>query len=268
MPDSVLYEVSDGVAVLTLNRPEALNALDIPTKTALRDAVLDAQGDPAVRAVLLTAAGERAFCVGQDLDEHMAALTELRPGQEVSVASLREHLNPLVTALLTMPKPVVAGVNGIAAGAGASLAWACDVRVLAERAGFNTAFAGVGLTADTGASWTLPRLVGHAKAAELLMVPRTVPAAEAHALGLANQVVPGAELREAALDFARKLAAVPASALGAIKESLAYASFHSLADTLAKETALQSTAANSAEHLAAMRDFTGRQQRAGRRRDA
>jgi len=260
MADSVLYELTDGLAVVTINRPEAMNALDTPTKVALRDAMAAAKEDPAVRAVLLTGAGDRAFCVGQDLKEHLGKLVGAREGGEPPLSTVRDHYNPLITAIATMPKPVVAGINGVAAGAGAGLAWACDFRVLADHGGFNTSFAGVALTADSGASWTLPRLVGQAKATELLMFPQTVRAAEALALGLAHKVVPAAALAATALELARTLAAGPTVAYGAIKESLAYGSSHSLVETLAKEDELQTRAGASDDHWIAVQAFLAKEQ--------
>jgi 2-(1,2-epoxy-1,2-dihydrophenyl)acetyl-CoA isomerase len=259
MADTVLYELDNGLATVTINRPEAMNALDTPTKVALRDAMTTAKDDPAVRAVLLTGAGDRAFCVGQDLKEHLGKLAEARESGANSLSTVREHYNPLTTAIATMRKPVVAAINGVAAGAGAGLAWACDFRILADHGGFNTSFAGVALTADSGASWTLPRLVGPAKAAELLMFPQTVPAAEALALGLTHRVVPGAELAATALAFARTLAEGPTVAYGAIKESLAYSASHSLVETLEKEDELQTLAGASADHWIAVQAFIAKQ---------
>ncbi|CAM5586547.1 enoyl-CoA hydratase OS=Streptomyces tendae OX=1932 GN=GUR47_15150 PE=3 SV=1 [Streptomyces tendae] len=161
MADTVLYEVSDGLATITLNRPEAMNALNIETKVALRDAVRSAAADDAVRAVLLTAAGERAFCVGQDLKEHIGLLAADREtGSGRTMSTVREHYNPIVRALAGAEKPVVAAVNGVAAGAGLGFALAADYRIVADTAAFNTSFAGVALTADSGVSWTLPRVVG------------------------------------------------------------------------------------------------------------
>ncbi|MEZ0066139.1 2-(1,2-epoxy-1,2-dihydrophenyl)acetyl-CoA isomerase [Streptacidiphilus sp. MAP12-20] len=257
--DSVLYEIEDGLATLTINRPEAMNALDTATKVALRDAAIDAAENPAVRAVLLTGAGDRAFCVGQDLKEHVGRLEAAEKTGEPALSTVSEHYNPLVTALATMRKPVVAAVNGVAAGAGAALAWACDFRLLAEHGGFNTSFAGVALTADSGASWTLPRLVGHAKATELLMFPQTVKAEQALALGLTHRVVPGSELAETARAFARGLADGPTVAFGAIKASLAYGASHSLVETLAKEDELQTMAGAAADHRIAVQAFLAKE---------
>ncbi|MDR3036767.1 MAG: enoyl-CoA hydratase/isomerase family protein, partial [Kitasatospora sp.] len=141
MSDTVLYEVGDGLATITLNRPDAMNALNTEAKNALKEAVLRAAEDPGVRAVLLTGAG-RAFCVGQDLKEHVGSLAADREsGEGRTWHTVADHYNPIVTALAQMPKPVVAGVNGVAAGAGAGFAFAADYRVVADSASFNTAFA-------------------------------------------------------------------------------------------------------------------------------
>lgn len=249
MADSVLYEVAEGLATVTLNRPEAMNALDIATKNALRDALGAAGTDPEVRAVLLAANG-RAFCVGQDLKEHVRVLAE--GGGMTTVA---EHYNPIATAIATMPKPVVAAVNGPAAGAGAGFAFAADYRIAADTASFNTSFAAVALSADSGMSWTLSRLVGYGRAADLLLFPRSVPADEALALGLVHRVVPTAELAGEALGVARRLAAGPTVAYAAIKESLAFGAEQSLVATLGKEDELQARAGGSEDHRIAVDAF-------------
>ena len=169
-----------------------MNGLDVATKDLLLETVRQVADDPEVRCVVLTGSG-RAFCVGQDLKEHLAGLT----GEaDVPLSdTVEKHYNPIMLALSTMPKPVIAAVNGVAAGAGASLAFAADFRILVDSAGYNTSFAGVALSCDTGSSWTLPRLVGRAKAMELLYFPRTVSAQEALELGLATQVVAAGRLR-------------------------------------------------------------------------
>jgi 2-(1,2-epoxy-1,2-dihydrophenyl)acetyl-CoA isomerase len=255
MADTVLYEMADGLATITLNRPEAMNALDTPTKAALRDILQAAAADQAVRAVLLTGTG-RAFCVGQDLKEHIGTLTGGAQAEGArTMSTVAEHYNPVVTAIATMPKPVLAAVNGVAAGAGAGFAFAADYRIVAESASFNTAFAGVALTADSGVSWTLPRLVGHGRAADLLMFPRTITAQEARQLGIAQQVVPAEQLPAAAAEVARGLAEGPTVAFAAIKESLAYGARHSLVETLAKEDELQERAGRSADHRIAVEAF-------------
>ncbi|WP_445395794.1 enoyl-CoA hydratase-related protein [Streptomyces sp. LE64] len=256
MADTVLYEVSDGLATITLNRPGAMNALDTVTKVALRDAAEEAAADGGVRAVLLTAAGDRAFCVGQDLKEHVATLAASRAaGDGGSMRTVRDHYNPILRALTGMAKPVVAGVNGVAAGAGFGFALAADVRVVADTATFTTAFAGVALSADSGLSWTLPRVVGPGRAADLLLLPRPITAGEAHDWGIATRVVPAADLAAEARRVARELAGGPTLAYAALKESLAYAQSHTLAQALEKEDELQSRAGASEDHAGAVAAF-------------
>jgi 2-(1,2-epoxy-1,2-dihydrophenyl)acetyl-CoA isomerase len=249
------HEVADGVATLTLNRPSALNALDVGLKTALRDALREVAGDPGVRAVVLTGAG-KGFCVGQDLREHAQTLEE---GPDVAWRTVAEHYSPIVAALASMPKPVVAAVNGVAAGAGASFACACDFRVVADTAGFNFAFAGIGLACDSGTSWTLPRLVGWAKARELLLLPRTVKAEEAQALGLATSVVTAGTELAAAQELAATLAAGPTVAYGAIKRALAHAASADLDSSLALEGELMALTGATTDHREAVASFLGKQ---------
>lgn len=258
MTEPVSYTVDDaGVARITLERPEAMNSLDLATKEALKEIVERAAADQDARAVVLTGTG-RAFCVGQDLREHAASL-EAKPVDEVW-ATVSRHYSPIAAALVTMPKPVVAAVNGIAAGAGASLAFACDLRIVADSAGFNLAFSGIGLSCDTGASWTLPRLIGHARAAELLLQPRTVDAAEALALGLANRVVAADELADTVDELATRLAAGPTTAFAAIRRALAYAASHSLEESLAYEGELMALTGSTQDHRDAVRAFTAKRQ--------
>ncbi|MER6010994.1 enoyl-CoA hydratase/isomerase family protein [Streptomyces bluensis] len=260
MADTVLYEVSDGLATITLNRPEAMNALNVETKVALREAARSAAADDAVRAVLLTAAGDRAFCVGQDLKEHIGLLAADREaGSGRTMSTVREHYNPIVRALAGMAKPVVAGVNGVAAGAGFGFALAADYRVVADTASFNTSFAGVALTADSGVSWTLPRVVGPGRATDLLLFPRSIKAEEAYELGIASRVVPAAELRAEAEKVARTLAEGPTLAYAALKEAVAYGLSHALEETLEKEDELQTRAGASQDHGIAVQAFVNKE---------
>jgi 2-(1,2-epoxy-1,2-dihydrophenyl)acetyl-CoA isomerase len=256
MPESVLYDVADGVATITLNRPDAMNSLDIATKVALRHAALAAASDDAVRCVVLRGTG-RAFCVGQDLKEHIALL---RSGStDALFSTVEEHYNPIVTALATMPKPVVASVNGVAAGAGASLALACDFRVLAEGSGFNFAFAGVALSCDTGVSWTLPRIVGRAKALDLLFFPRTVDAAESADLGLANSVVPSDELDGTVGKLAAKLAAGPTVAYGSIKRAVNNSAASDFESALVFEGEMMNLTGATNDHHGAVAAFVAKE---------
>lgn len=250
-PPVLQYDVTDAVATVTLDRPDARNALDTELKAALLDALRAAAQDPGVRAVILTARG-RSFCVGQDLREHTAAL-ESDP--EAVWATVQEHYSPITSLLATMDKPVVAAVNGVAAGAGAGFAFACDFRIMAETAAFNLAFAAIGLSCDSGTSWTLPRLVGVAKAKELLMLPRMVGAEEALSLGLATSVEPVEEVLAAAQKFAGELAAGPTLAYGAIRRAIAYAVATDLGAALGCEGELMARTGGSQDHRAAVAAF-------------
>jgi 2-(1,2-epoxy-1,2-dihydrophenyl)acetyl-CoA isomerase len=251
-PGPLTYDVTDGIARITFNRPEAMNALDLSTKEALVAAVGRAAADPQARVVVLAGTG-RAFCVGEDLKSHAANLQTM-PVEEVW-ATVPRHYSPIASTLASMPKPVVAAVNGVAAGAGASLALLCDFRVLADTAGFNLAFAGIALSCDTGASWTLPRLVGRARATELLMLPRTLPASEALELGLATAVVPADSFASEVTALAQRLAAGPTLAYASIRASLAYAETHPLDDALAFEGQMMARTGASADHRRAVESF-------------
>jgi 2-(1,2-epoxy-1,2-dihydrophenyl)acetyl-CoA isomerase len=257
--DGLRVEVDGPVATLTLDRPAALNALTVPVKVALREALESLAADRAVRAVILTGAG-RAFCAGQDLaerDEPDAAPLEVE---------VRERYNPIIRALQSMGQPVIAAVNGVAAGAGASLAFACDLRIASEEARFVLAFGRIGLVPDSGATWFLPRLVGPAKAAELALVGDPVDAAEALRLGLVSKVVPGPELMSEAWTLAERLAEGPPLALALTKGALQRSLTIDLDEALEGEAKLQGIAGASADHaegLAAFREkrpprFTGR----------
>ncbi|ROR92428.1 enoyl-CoA hydratase-related protein [Nocardioides aurantiacus] len=251
MSEPVRYALDRGVATITLDRPEAMNGLDLPTKEALLAAVRRAADDVEVRCVVLTGSG-RAFCVGQDLKEHQRTLAD---PSTPPLDTVEQHYNPIVSTLVSMPKPVVAAVNGVAAGAGVSLALACDFRVMAEPAGFNLAFAGIALSCDTGSSWTLPRLVGRAKALELLYFPRTIASAEALSLGLVTTVVPADDLAGEVATLARRLADGPTVAYGAIRRSVEHAAGHSFDEALAFEAEMMALTGQTSDHRAAVSAF-------------
>jgi 2-(1,2-epoxy-1,2-dihydrophenyl)acetyl-CoA isomerase len=213
MSDGVRLERDGPVATVILDRPAALNALTIPMKVALAGALETLATDPEVRTVILTGEG-RAFCAGQDLGEREAADA---PPLDVE---LRERYLPIVRALRAMPQPVVAAVNGVAAGAGAALAFASDVRVAGSDARFVLAFGRIGLVPDSGATWFLPRLVGAAHAADLALVGDPVDAESALRIGLVSRVVPAERLREEALALAGRIAAGSPPALAATKRLL------------------------------------------------
>jgi 2-(1,2-epoxy-1,2-dihydrophenyl)acetyl-CoA isomerase len=252
--DSVVRQDDGAVATIIINRPGARNALTAETKVALLQALRDCSADDAVRAVILTGAGQ-AFCSGQDLREHAGLLES----SDSPLDTVRQHYNPTIEVIMAMPKPVVAALPGVAAGAGASLAFACDFRIAAERASLLLAFARVGLGADSGASWTLQRLVGPARAAELLMLAEPLDSATALRLGLLTSVVPDADLPAAVGQLAARLAAGPTLAYAAIKESLLYAASHPLTESLEKEADLQTRLGQSEDHRAATRAFVAKQ---------
>jgi 2-(1,2-epoxy-1,2-dihydrophenyl)acetyl-CoA isomerase len=245
---------ADAVATITLDRPDAMNSLTAEVKVALLEALTRAAADQDVRAVLLTGSG-RAFCAGQDLREHAA---NLEAGRGLA-NTVREHYNPIVELITTMPKPVVAAVNGVAAGAGASLAFACDLRVASEKAKFALAFAGIGLAPDSGASWTLQRLVGLGRAAELMLLGEPVDAARALELGLVTRVAPADELLKTARELTARLAQGPTAAFAATKRALAHAATHALPDALALEAELQDECAATQDHLDAARAFLAKE---------
>lgn len=258
MVDGLRVEIDGPVATLTLDRPEALNALTVPVKVALREALESIGADRALRAVILTGAG-RAFCAGQDLAEREA------PDAAPLDIEVRERYNPIIRALRSMPQPVIAAVNGVAAGAGASLAFACDLRIAAEGARFVLAFGRIGLVPDSGASWFLPRLVGAARAAEMALVGDPVTAEDALRIGLVSRVVPAERLPDEARAMADQVAVHAPRAAALTKRLLADAWSVDLDAALDAEAAAQGTAGATADHaegLAAFREkrpprFTG-----------
>ena len=221
------------VLTITLNRPDVLNALNAAVHAGLAAALADARDD-AVRAVVLTGAG-RGFCVGQDL-------TEFREGATDVADRLRTQFHPNVVAIRELEKPVVAAVNGPAAGAGLSLACACDLRIAADSATFVPAFINLGLIPDSGGSFFVTRLLGYARAFEWLTSGRRLSAAEAHAWGLVSEVVEGDGLSERAAAVARTLAAMPTRGIGLTKALLDRATASTLEDQLEQEAELQSAA--------------------------
>jgi 2-(1,2-epoxy-1,2-dihydrophenyl)acetyl-CoA isomerase len=256
MTDSVLLDVTGAVATITLNRPDAMNSLTVEAKVALNEAVQSVAADSRVRALVLTGTG-RAFCVGQDLREHAALLEANDPAP---LATVNEHYNPLVTALAALPFPTIAALNGTAAGAGLGLACALDLRIGAAGARLTTAFAGIGLTADSGLSWSLPRLVGAGRAAALLLLAEPFTTEQALEMGLLNVVVPAEQVLPVAQELAGRLAAGPTAAYACIKESLAFGSGATLVETLGKEDELQTRAGQTADHRAAVASFLAKEQ--------
>ena len=229
--DLVVTERDGAVGVVRLNRPEKLNAFAGDMRDRIGDAIEELGGDPAVRAVIVTGAG-RGFCAGADVD-YLRELVET--GNDRDFEKLLRAGERVVRAIRDLDKPVLAAINGPAAGGGANLALACDLRVMAESASIGQTFSRIGLHPDWGGTYFLPRLVGESAALELMWSGRMVPAAEALRLGMANRVVPDERLWAETLDWARRVAAAPPLAVGRIKRAI-YASLdEDLEDMLAIE---------------------------------
>jgi 2-(1,2-epoxy-1,2-dihydrophenyl)acetyl-CoA isomerase len=246
--EALRYEVSERVATITLERPEALNSLTVPLKRELLSALKTAARDRDVRVVILTGAG-RAFCAGQDLRER------LEPEAAPLEVEVRERYNPIVRAMVELDKPVIGAINGVAAGAGASLAFACDLRIAAKDASFVLGFGRVGLVPDSGASWLLPRLVGASKATELALTNDPLSAADAARFGLVAKVVPSGELQAAASDMATSLSAAAPRALALTKRAIRRALESSLEETLEYEADLQGVAGRTHDHAEGIAAF-------------
>lgn len=239
-------EQAGGILTLTLNRPEALNAFTAEMLRELGAGLRDAARDPAVRVVVITGAG-RGFSPGQDLKE-------LEDG-ETSFRAVLENYNPVIQRIAELDKPVIAAVNGAAAGAGFALALACDLRVASEAAVFITSFSRIGLTADSGMSYFLPRLVGWGKAFELLALSPRLSAEEALALGLVNRVVPVDQFADEVRAVAEQLAEGPTRAYGLIKRTLRKAATAPLEEVLAYEAYLQEIAGRTRDYAEGVQAF-------------
>ena len=253
--DSLLVDRTDAVVTLTLNRPDAMNALDVELKEALRDTLAQLEGDRSCRAIVLAGAG-KAFCVGQDLREHAGVLSS----GATDLDTVRAHYNPIAQRLASMPKPVVAAVRGMAAGAGASLSLLADFRIGGPGTAFLMAFANVGLAGDTGVSWSLPRIVGHARALELLLLAEPVRSAAAYEMGLLSRLTEDDEqVLPVAQELAARLAAGPTVAYGAIKRELSIGDAGTLSDALAAEAQAQAICGRTTDHRNAVTSFVAKQ---------
>ena len=243
--------ISDGVATLTLNRPDRLNALSTPIMEGLLEALPRLASDADVGAIVLTGSG-RAFCAGGDVKRMAEELIER--SMEEAVTHLRDRME--VSRLLhEIPKPTIAMVNGPAAGAGMSLALACDLRIVGQSARFVTAFANIGFSGDFGGSYFLSKLVGTGRARELYYTAEPIDATQALALGLVNRVVPDANLAEVTMEFARKLARGPRIALGLMKQNFNAAESGTLAELLDLEARRQIETGRTNDHKEAARAF-------------
>ncbi|MFQ5854238.1 MAG: enoyl-CoA hydratase-related protein [Anaerolineae bacterium] len=246
MTGHVSYRIHDGVAVVTLNRPDKLNALTAAMLRELNRVLGQAESDAAVRAVVITGGVGRGFSAGQDLTEMREREEAGEPG--VSAEYLEQTYHPLIRRIRRMEKPVIGAINGVAAGAGASLALACDLRIASENASFIQSFVNVGLIPDSGSTFFLPRLVGMARAMELAFTGRRLSAEEAERFGLVNQVVPQDQLMDAAMELARQLAQGPTSVIGMTKRALNRSWLVDIEEALDYEGELQELARATEDH--------------------
>lgn len=235
MPDyeTVIYELQDHLALITMNRPEKRNAMNLTLNRELLSAVREAASNDRVRAVLISGAGQ-GFCSGADL-----TLFQPTPTPEQIEEIIISNYQPMMTEISAMAKPVIAAVNGVAAGAGAALALACDLRLMAHDASMLMAFSNIALVPDAGANWLLARLIGYSRAYEIAVEGLRIPAERCLELGLTNKVVPAEQLHTIALAWARKLSERPTLALGLTKRALQFGLQNDLAATIEYEAELQ-----------------------------
>lgn len=255
--ETLLVEKSESISRITLNRPSALNAINDTMGEELNAALKETDRDEKTRCLVITGAG-RAFSAGEDvssLKERYGSGSQLPLGDH-----LRKKYHPMMLRIRNMEKPVIARLNGIAAGSGASLALACDIRIASEEAGLKQAFIGVGLVPDSGSSWFLTRLLGPGKALELIMTGETIGAQEAKNLGLISKVVPATELDKAVDELAHKFASGPTKALALSKRVVNRVSTLDLVDALEYEALHQEIAGRTGDHLEAVKAFLEKRQ--------
>ena len=237
------YSSEGGICTIMLNRPEVYNALNEQMKKELNDALRAAEADEAVRCIVLRGAGDKAFCSGQDLKEH-----EGQHSNRSLKESLEKSYNPMIRRMRRMEKPIVGMINGVAAGAGLSIALACDMRIAADHAKLIEVFVRIALVPDSGSHWFLPRLVGMARAFEYSALGIDITAQEAERVGLVNKVVPSAELEGSTMELARRLAQGPTKTIGLIKRTLNKSLTSDLDALLDYEAIIQDIASQSEDH--------------------
>ncbi len=237
--ETILFDVHDGVATITLNRPESLNAFNDQMISETTDAFKQVGRNKEVRCVVITGSG-RGFSAGQDLKD------VLQRGPNISIGEhLRHGYNQLINRMVTLEKPIIGAINGVAAGAGCSVALAADLRLASDKASFIQAFSKVGLVPDSGSTWMLPRLIGYPRAYQMAITADKVDAATALAWGLVNEVVPADQLAEITAAWAARLAAGPTLAFGLTKRAMWASWGKSLAESMEYEAQLQDIAARS-----------------------
>jgi 2-(1,2-epoxy-1,2-dihydrophenyl)acetyl-CoA isomerase len=247
----LLFNIANGIATISLNRPEVYNALNDEITFELQDVLKVVGRDDAVRVIVLTGEG-KAFCAGQDLKASAEA------GKRSFMDSLHKRYNPIIRAIRSLPKPVIGRVNGVAAGAGCSLALACDMIVASADATFIEVFINIGLVPDSGSSFFLPRLVGTAKAFELCSMGSRVNAAEAVSIGLINKAVPPHELDGAVKEYTEYFASAPTKAIGLIKKMLQKSTHATLEEMLDYEAYCQEIAGSSEDYREGVAAFIGK----------
>ncbi len=248
MYETLIFEVADSKASITLNRPDVYNAMNDSLRSELQDALKQAARDKEVRVVIITGAG-KAFCSGQDLKEVLA-----NPDRSIA-ESLRKGYNPIILAMRKMAKPIICRLNGIAAGAGCSLALACDLIIAAEEAAMTEIFINIGLVLDSGSSFFLPRLVGSARAFELATTGRKISAKEGYELGIINKVVPMEQLDAAVNSLTNYYAGAPTHAIGLMKKMLNKSYYSDLETMLEYEAYYQEIAASSTDNKEGVKAF-------------
>jgi 2-(1,2-epoxy-1,2-dihydrophenyl)acetyl-CoA isomerase len=250
---TILYAVSDGVCTLILNRPEVFNAFNEQMKKELLDALKKGEKDPAVRCLVIKGSGDKAFCSGQDLKEHTASKRSLKE-------SLEKGYKPLILKLRTLSKPVIAMINGVAAGAGCSLALACDLRFMSTTAKLIEVFVRIGLVPDSGSHWLLHHAVGAARAFEYAATGRDIPAEEAERVGLVNKVLPPEKLEQETMAIAKKLAQGPTAAIGLMKRGFNKAATSDIESLLSYEAYLQQIASETEDYREGVKAFLEKRQ--------
>ncbi len=252
--NTIQFEVNDGLAVLTLNRPESLNSFNTEMHAEVRDALKTVAQDPSIRCLLLTGNG-RGFCAGQDLNDRSVA-----PGDDLPDlgASIEKNYNPLIKTLMGLEMPVICAVNGVAAGAGANIALACDIVLAARSASFIQAFCQIGLIPDSGGTWHLPRAVGMARAKGLSMLGEKLSAEQAESWGMIWKCVDDDQLMDQAMTMARHLATQPTRGLAYIKQALHASAAHTIGQQLALEKDLQQLAGRTEDYAEGVAAFTGK----------
>ncbi len=249
MNKSILVKIENSVAFITLNRPEVFNSFNREMALLLQSTLDECESNSEVRAIVLTGNG-KAFCAGQDLKE--VTTPELNPGFK---KILEEHYNPIITRIRNTNKPIIGAVNGVAAGAGANIALACDIVVASEKASFIQAFSKIGLVPDSGGTFFLPRLIGFQKASALMMLGDKVTAEEAEDLGMIFKVIPFEGFDTEVEKLALKLANMPTKALGYIKELLNKSMNNTLEEQLDLEGKLQIESAQSEDYSEGVNAF-------------